>query len=291
MTASVADIIAFGRAHVASGDIDPTYPVLRHIVRSWALTPDEALWLTNLYVAYYHLPSALMAFRMQPNPRLALPEEALTLPCGTERRGHRSPKALAAHLDAYRRATYPSQTGYWCEGLTEDRTRNFAIVYRQALQLHGNGRWAAFKLADLYLHALDMPLDFPSMFLEESSGPRAGLALLYPEAAAGRLGPWALILRNAFAASGLPLSWDQLETVLCDFHSLAADRYYVGHDIDEMQARAFDTDLTVTELELVLEARRASFPPAYLGEAGGWRGVDKERNRAYRTTGQILLRD
>lgn len=291
MTASVADIIAFGRAHIASGDIDPTYPVLRHIVRSWGLTANEALWLTNLYVAYYHLPSALIAYRMQPNPALALPEEALTLPCGTERRGHRSPKALKLHLDSYRRATYPRQTGYWCEGFTLDRTRNFHIVYRKASQLRGNGRWAAFKLADLYLHALEMPLDFPSMFLEESSGPRAGLALLYPEAAAGRLTPWAILLRNEFAASGVPVSWDRLETILCDFHSLAAGRYYVGHDIDEMQARLFAADLTVTELELLLEARRASFPAAYLGELGGWRGVDKERNRAYRDTGQILLRD
>lgn len=285
----MSDILTFGRAHRETGDIDPSYPVLKALIARFGLSVDAGLWLLALYVACYHLPVAVAAFLRSPEPRL--PEAPL--PCGTERRGHRNPPALRAHLEDYLARTVSGQAAYWATGLGAGGRQNFTLLYDRALAFHGNGRWAAFKWVDLLLHTgvLGVPITFPSMFLEESSGPRAGLALVFPQAAIfGRLGPWATVLRSHFHQAGVPVTWDELETILCDFHSLAHGRYYVGHDIDEMLERIHRTDLPAEALDALLAARRAAFPAAYLGELGGWEGVDKERNRAYRDTGRILLR-
>lgn len=283
----LAAIIEFGRHHRATGDIDPSYPVLRGLMADLGLGTDDSLWLLALYVACYHLPVAVAAFLAHPEPGPVGP-----LPCGTERRGHRSPQALAAHLAAYLRLTQAGQAAYWCDGLGPDPAANFRLLYGRALACHGNGRWAAFKWVDLLLHtgAVAAPIAFPSAFLEESSGPRSGLAEVYPAARTGRLGVWAGLLRREFAAAGEPVPWDELETILCDFHSLCHGRYYVGHDIDEMLGRIHTTNLPKEAQRSLYAARAAAFPPAYLGELGGWSGVDKERNRAYRDTGAILLR-
>ena len=41
--------------------------------------------------------------------------------------------------------------------------------------------------------------------------------------------------RTAQATAILRRGIEQVETILCDFHALAEGRYYVGHDIDQMQ--------------------------------------------------------
>jgi hypothetical protein len=282
-----ADIVRFGRHHRASGDIDPTYPVLRHLAAAWGLDRDRALWLVALYVAYYHLPAALLAFDACPEPvrpRAGWPQ----LPTGTERRGHRDHRKLAAHLDAYVAATAGGQAAWWLAGLRGDAVPDYRLAYAKALALHGNGRWAAFKWCDLLMHTIGLPLRCPDMLLGESSGPLAGLALLYGPGGAATIAGRSRLLRGLFAAHAAPLRWDELETVLCDFHALHAGRYYVGHDIDEMLGRA--AGLPPHLLDPLLAARAAAFAPCYLGEARGWAGIDRARRGRYRRTGSILVR-
>jgi hypothetical protein len=80
----------------------------------------------------------------------------------------------------------------------------------------------------------------------------------------------------------------QVETSLCDFHSLTKGGYYLGHDIDAMQEQLHTTPSDLTPQAVA--ARLGTIPAAYLGEVGGWSGVDRDRRRAYRDTGRILER-
>ena len=40
-----------------------------------------------------------------------------------------------------------------------------------------------------------------------------------------------------------------------------------------------------------MTARYGAFPHQYLGEMNGWSGPDKERQKVYRDTGRIVLRE
>src|SRR5512138_1036979 len=79
------DVQVFARAMLASRDLDPIYDVLRALYYALDLAGETALWFTALYLAYYNLPSALVAFRAVPEPGY-IPERLLTLPIAVERR-------------------------------------------------------------------------------------------------------------------------------------------------------------------------------------------------------------
>jgi len=275
---------------IASEDIDPVYPVLRGL---FALEPERfsgaagqageeaRLWLLALYLAYYHVPSALAAFRCQPVP--GLPPGAHRWPRATERRGLRAAPALTSHLADYARRTAPRQqawlTAGWEPGAGAS-TANYERFWLRAQEVWGNGRWAAFKWAELLKKVLGYPLAAPDMRLKFCSGPRACLEHLYgcPGASTETLDGCGADCWRRLGFRGVPVEdWEALETVLCNYHSALAGRYYVGHDIDELQgqvdkARATGL-LTSEDADLLWRARAAALPPGYLGEQQGWRGL------------------
>jgi hypothetical protein len=81
---------------------------------------------------------------------------------------------------------------------------------------------------------------------------------------------------------------ESMETALCDFNSLANGRYYVGHDIDQMQEQAiiaqFQSD------HWLWKARKMCLDNRYLGELCGRHLVDKQRKSIFKETGQVLTR-
>src|SRR3954467_8565248 len=94
------DLATFAKAHLASGDIDPVYPVLRGIIRERRLTYEEAFWQVSLYLAFYNLPSALAAFREHPLPSVPY-KYVLKYPTGVERRGLRDRRCMEEHFRSY----------------------------------------------------------------------------------------------------------------------------------------------------------------------------------------------
>lgn len=292
MTGALADYRRWHHLQVATGDLDPVYPVLRELTAA-NTDEDSRAWLCILHATYYHLGSALAAWSALPYP--AAPTRGgslLHLPTGTERRAHRVPQRLydnwTATLDALDAAGGPHAwltTGY-PTGRTGWRQLNDRIA-----AVHGNGRWAAYKLAELAQKVCGAPVQVADAGHRHSTGPRAGLALLFGDLPRGQ-DPDTIAALDACTA-GLATSLGEpdlgaVETSLCDFHGLAAGRYYLGHDIDQMavQLGTVLSDLT----ERAVRARLATLPHAYLGEVGGWSGVDAARKRVYAATGTIVER-
>ncbi|WP_041939201.1 MULTISPECIES: ADDT family thymidine hypermodification transferase [Frankia] len=272
---------------VTTRDIDPVYPVLRHVIRAAGLDRDQAVWLVVLHVAYYQLGSALAAWGAQPVPGGPRPG-LLTLPTGTERRAHRDVRQFARHwaglLGAFDRHGGPA--GWLDAGGADWRRLNEHVA-----QVEGNGRWAAYKTAELAQKVLDVPTVVADAGHAHSTGPRRGLALLYPRLPAGNrpvdiqvLDRYTRRLARRLGEADI----GQVETSLCDLHSLTRGHYYLGHDIDAMQQQLtrVPSDLTAA----AFAARAARLPAAYLGERGGWSGVDRERKRVYARQGIICTR-
>lgn len=282
-----ADYHRWHHLQVDTSDIDPTYPVYRHVIAEQSLTPDRAAWLMILHVAYYHVGSALRAFAALPDPAAPHPE-LLRLPCATERRGHRDDRQFTRHwlalLDVFDRAGGPDA---W---IRAGGTAWPALTTHLAA-VHGNGRWAAYKLGEVAQKVLGVPTVITDAGHANSSGPRKGLGLLYNDLPAGNspgevaeLDTLTQQLADELAEPDIGL----VETSLCDYHSLTRGRYYLGHDIDAMQDQLYRVRSDFTPA--VFRARAATLPHAYLGELAGWVTVDTARTRIYAATGDIVER-
>lgn len=287
------DFVTFGRELIRSQDIDPLYPVLKHLERG--MSDEGALWFTFLYMAYYNLGSATRALELIPEPA-QMPLVFPRLDIATERRNLRGNK-LRPHVDHYvgliRQAG--SQHAFlqqrW-EG--KDAIERYEAFWLTAQTVWQNGRWAAFKWAEILKKVHGWYLAAPDMRMEFCSGPKAGLMLMFGlEADPGvpALNEYGEILRYQLARQGLSVpDWETLETLLCNFHSLRDGRYYIGHDIDELQDVIEHSELDPYAKQWLYDARKAALPNEYLGELCGWQGMDKTANRIYRDTGIVYSR-
>lgn len=286
LSALAPDYARFHGLALESRDVDPVYPVLRALAVAQGLTPEDVTRLVMHHVAFYHLGSALAYYT----------GERGKLPTGVERRGHRDPKQLNRHLAALRAVERQpgGYTGHLATGLPADPYAAWGVLMGRLLALHGNGRWAAYKSAEMLWKVCDYPVAAPDMGHAYSSGPRKGLALLtaVPEGnsatAVGELDGISEYLCGWLAGLGHAAPVEEVETTLCDFHSLYKGNYYVGHDIDQMLRQLLDVQSSLTKQALA--ARGAALPWWYLGEVRGWAGVDRDRRTFYRRTGQIAIR-
>jgi hypothetical protein len=275
--------------------MDPAYPVLKWFADS--LDRESGLWLTFLFVGYYHMGSALKAFSLYPT--LTVPDEAtLKLPIAQPRRSHRATLKFAQHLDSLcAKAEQHGGLGAWLDSATtsEDPLTNWKTLNDELTTVFGNGRWAAYKTAEILMKSHGFNLAAPDMGNANSSGPRKGLGLFFPGLPQGNspaeiayLDELSLKVVENLTGKTSQVSIETAETSLCDFYALNKGRYYVGIDIDEMQEQLLrvPSDLTA----MAFKARYETLPHAYLGELNGWEGIDKKRKSVYRDTREIALR-
>ncbi len=290
-----ADYTQFHEAQTQSRDMDPAYPVLKWFADS--MNRESGLWLTFLFVGYYHMGSALKAFSLYPT--LTVPDEAtLKLPIAQPRRSHRATLRFAQHLDSLcAKAEQHGGLGAWLDSAStsEDPLTNWKTLNDELTTVYGNGRWAAYKTAEILMKSHGFNLAAPDMGNANSSGPRKGLGLFFPGLPQGNspaeiayLDELSLKVVENLTGKTSQVSIETAETSLCDFYALNKGRYYVGIDIDEMQEQLLrvQSDLTA----LAFKARYETLPHAYLGELNGWKGIDKNRKSIYRDTKQIALR-
>jgi len=280
------DFVKFHNEQIYSQDCDPVYPVLKHIGKD--NTRTEQVWLTFLHVSFYHLGSALKVFSdfTAPSEKIM---QFVKLPTGTERRAHRNPPNLIRHWQALIdiHETYGG-LDKWIDTFIKDEPKQNWQNINQVLTLpFGNGRWAAYKTAEMLMKVNDYPLEATDMGHKNSSGPRHGLELFYKDLPQGQSDEEIALLDTrseefvkAMRVTGANVSIETAETSLCDFHSMTKGRYYSGIDIDAMQTQLLKVPSKLTDK--AFEARKATIPNEYLGELNGWIGVRKEKQNDYR---------
>ena len=286
---------AFAKAQIASGDLDPTYPVLKRLYADEGLPPEIALWRTFLYVTFYNLHSAEVAWSRYPKPQFI--EDPLTLPTGIERRGFRGNDKARHHINALFYVIAKKGLPGWIsafidwapDGKPTDAKHKWAVVRQVFQMLPGGGEWSSYKWADLLKNVHGYPITANNIGVggaSKTAGPVCGMVRItgasWKQCAAD------VVLQQEVhdeaVKRGVPFNGlDQFETACCDFNSLSKGAYYVGHDIDTQQEHVAQCS------EAMKRARLASFPRQYLGEFGGWTGVRKELKTLYKDTGQISV--
>lgn len=290
-----ADYAQFHEAQTQSRDMDPAYPVLKWFADS--MDRDSGLWLTFLFVGYYHMGSALKAFSLYPTPTVPAQED-LKLPIAQPRRSHRATLRFAQHLDSLcAKAEQHGGLGAWLDTscVTTDPVINWKTLNNELTTVFGNGRWAAYKTAEILYKSHGFNLEVPDMGNANSSGPRKGLGLFFPGLPQGnspsevaQLDELSVKVVDYLQGKVSQVSMETAETSLCDFYAMSKGRYYVGIDIDEMQEQLLRVPSDLTALGF--KARYETLPHTYLGELNGWEGIDKKRKSIYRDTRQVALR-
>lgn len=281
---------------VEVNEMDPVYPVLKEIGRLLDLDEEQLNWLIHVYVAYYDMGSALRCFESNPEPRVPQ-TPILGLFCATERRGHRDQYRFRSHFESV--VSIAENNGglaRWIKRyLTADPEGSWKQICLALETIHGNGRWAAYKIAEMLQKVIDLPIQAPDMGHANSTGPRDGLAYLYDDLPEGnraddiaKLDSISGDLIKRMSDKGLAVKIEEVETALCGLKSLINGHYYIGADIDKMQESLDKQPCSLTPI--AYEARKNVFPHNYLGELNDWRGVDKDRLKAYKITGKILTR-
>jgi Alpha-glutamyl/putrescinyl thymine pyrophosphorylase clade 2 len=296
----IEDFVTFSDEMIYSKDIDPVYPILAETYDSLDLEDESRLWFTFLYMAYHMLPSATAAFERHPKPG-PLDGDMLKLPMMMQRRNLRGGK-LQSHVASYLRAIEGSSQDSWIRnGFRAGeamREYNFEAFWLTSQSVWGNGRLAAYKWAEIleYVHGYQMRA--PDMRLKDCLGPRRGVELVYdmlgaPTAPLNIAGDD--VKYRLQEGLGRELRWAEVETCLCDFAAMLQGRFYVGHDIDEIQEQITDyASRTVWKRQrvpsILFQAREGAIPHEYLGELMGWQGRDDKLKRSYRTDGLIQSR-
>ena len=278
----------FSKAHIASKDIDPAYPLLKYVYDRLSLSIGERVWRTALYVCFYHLGSAEVAWKRYPTPPNSV--EPFALPTGVERRGMRGqPQRVADHLNSLLSAA-GSLGGMrqWAESQTEGGGTTGWTGSRQAFEsLVQCGPWASYKWADLMKHTLGFDIEASDIGVGgrgKKAGPIPGMVWLtgldWRQCANDVASQNELL--EICQGRGVPFAGlDQLETSLCDLNSMVKGKYYVGHDIDMM----------MKQLEyagpMFWEARSRVMKAEHLGEVGGWFGSRHELESLFKNRGLV----
>ena len=298
------DILTFGKLLVDTKDIDPIYPLLSNVIEREGLVQEDGLWLSFLYLFYYNAASAWATFQEFPRMLNIMTDQGegafrdwekdnrAGLSIGMERRGLRGGKVVPVVAFLARMIGPGNLLNWLSDGLGGDRRQNYEVLWVRVQTLPQVGRWAAFKWLDLLLHVHNFHLETPDMRISHCSGPRQALEELYLGGHNPRqdsdyifsLNCLGMRLKDQLESCGLPLTWDELETVLCNFHSLCYGRYVVGHDIDEHLGH---TLLGIGDQSSWMEARGRVFDPCLLGELHGWTGIRKPLLGLYRDNGII----
>lgn len=279
----------FSTAHVSSKDIDPAYPMLKDVYDKLGLSLDDRVWRTVLYVTFYSLGSAEIAWERYPTAPDRV--EPFALPTGVERRGMRGqPDRVAGHLNCVLDAAQScGGIGRWAENQArEGGTRGWDDTRQEFESLEQCGPWASYKWADLMKHTLGFEIEASDIGVGgrgKKAGPIPGMVWLtgmdWKQCAhdVGRQKQLLEICRD----KGVPFAGlDQLETSLCDVNSMIKGRYYVGHDIDLMMTQL------QTATPMFWESRSRVFEPQWLGEKRGWFGSRHELESLYKTRGKVF---
>lgn len=284
------DFCRFSEQQIVSLDIDPVYPVLAAVYASQGLDSqgDIALWRTFLYVTFYSLGSAEKAWALYPIPEYVRPGEHFRLKTGVERRGFRGNDLASVHVNSFLELCDQSGgiSAFVAKSAERGGAEGWDETRSQFQRVRYAGNWAGFKWADLMKNVHGYQIDASNIGVGgggATAGPIPGMVALTGL-------PWQVCASDVVAQkhllklsidAGVPLAGlDQLETCLCDFHSLCKGRYYTGNDIDLMQEK-------LAPGSVFWSARQKALPQEYLGEVNGWSGVRKERLPLYRDRGII----
>lgn len=278
------DLVEFSSIELAANDLEPW----AELIGALPLPDEDRLWITKLYNGFDDFGSAWTSYRRWPSPAAwASAHDGSDIGgfnCTQERRAMRGGKIVRHY------AEYAGHVGTrqdrWLRGVLAGDTpeRDYRRLTSHMRCVYGVGRQTAFEWAEFLGKANGFPIRAGDGDLWDSTGPRRSLERLY-----GRDHPdmaWldeaANTCRSWMADEGVTLTWEDFETVICDFNVMRDGRYYPGRHLAALReeldaAPEDDRALLNSAWDSIIPDPWRTIPP----------GIDKTKMPVYRDTGQI----
>lgn len=286
----MADLLEFARLEVASCDLEPWAMLLRALRLAHGHDNETALWLVKLYNSFDSFGSAYNMFRRWPTPgdwdHAQDKAEARDFPHMLERRnlhGGRGCVRFQSYCDLIGSRT---QEEWFQQAIGNNPLDNFLRLMTLTRRVWGVGRLAAFEWVEFLGKVMDWPIHAPDGQLWESSGPRLSLQRLYgnENPTPAELTAYAEHCRSYLADNGVPLHWEDFETVVCDFNVGRGGRYYPGKHLAALRGEI--DEVPEPARSAILEVWHKIIPEPW-NRIGP--GIDKSLMPKYRDTGRWTL--
>ncbi len=288
------DFARFGRAMILSGDIDPQFPILKHMYKELKLDRNTALWFTCVYLLYYHLGSAVQAWKRYPEPDIIRKKDwGSDLPYFKQRRCFRGNEYARDQINTLVSLSDGDLVSWVDNLVSNNREESWTRIREAVSELPYHGPWSSYKFCDMMKFVHSYPITAPDIGTKPgaTAGPIAGLNTL-TGLGWDRCADDSQLHRDLLQMvidRGTPVNGlDQLESMLCDWQSLTNGRYYLGHDIDRDQAQLELERKRNPVLDILWEARLQIFDKRLLGEIGGWSKVRNHLNDVYRNRRRLI---
>jgi hypothetical protein len=276
--------VDFSQAELASGGPDPQVALTGRTVALRDVPPQERAILCGLFVAPYACGSAAVLWYLR-DAQHPMEHWASFLAYHKEGFPIRRERRSVWGDDKVKMVQCVQSWIDWCDGPYHDVADKsydeiFASISKHA---HHFGRYATMKVIETMFHARVILNGQSSICAKDAKYPRKMLALMFPEHAE-RMNSKAndaemIALANALAAEAAswldrPISWFQLETLLCNSRQ-SLDGKYAGrsHDRELAHWRRANGHFMQHGIDLrsvfpFYQQRAAMFPHDYLGERG-----------------------
>jgi hypothetical protein len=282
----------FVKAETGVGGPDCQLKLMSQLLCTRTSDPINIVWGLGCYAAHHCVPSGYVVWQNWRAEQVLdagvdkmeawLREHWSALPVRPEMRSHRMPEKRAQCLVDF--ARYAVQE-YWAN--TNLTYEDVWVDSQKRVKYYG--RYMAIKYLELLRMTVRPDLILGDMRARHAWSPRMTLAMLFPENAdplADRENhsEAAIALSEMRAAevvklthdAGVPMSFFQLQVLLCNYREALAGGFYpgAGHDEEMDYIKLCESKFDCSD---IWRARQELFPQELLGELNGWHGIRKDR--------------
>lgn len=267
-----SDFCEFSNKQLESKDIDPMYPVLESVFKQRDYDEETKLWYLYLYTTFYHVGSAEEVFNKYPKKTIIDSKNEIYHVTGIERRGFRGNLKWIDTINELER--YDSMIDF-VSVTKRGGMLGWKEMRMRYQEIKNNGPWASYKFADLLAHVMNYSIQADDIGNNKSVLGCAEVLTGVNSKIVEKSGQLQNDLYDECIKSGVQFTGlDQLETCLCDFHTILDGRYYVGNDIDMNMKQ-------IPDLPEFWKARQEVFDSKFLGENHNWVGERKDKKKQY----------
>jgi hypothetical protein len=247
----------------------------KRVAEDMGMSKEERLWLAFLAVGYSHEGSTWVAYN-RPGVRTRKKLPPADLKIAILRRNLYGGRITQHFQELYKIRSFTK----WLHGV-----KKWPDLIKKLKTIYGNGNWAAYTTAETLVTVADLDIQADETGFVNNTGPRKALELLgFEPSERGVLG-----LLAKLRDYGVDVPVQLLETVMCYWQNLQKGKFYIGRSIDRQQNQIEYAEEAGVDCDCLWEARRKVFRLETLGEVNGWPGLDKERLKHYKRTGELLL--
>ncbi len=300
----------FYKLSMLIGDVDPAYPCLRYIADRHELNLQQRYWLAYLYALSYCATTAYYMFNQFPDyenvniERICkwwIQNKEKTY-FQTDRRRIKSYNIVDRMIESYMKEVGQNQHQYYSNFLlNKDPKINYKFAYKGVSNFYYFGRFSIFNLLQSVRQLTNLNIQPDGLDLKGAQSCRNGLCYaLDKKDMMTKINKQKMknvkidyrFLQNELIKlyqslkkqNAFPVTYWNIETVLCAFKKIFWKTRYLGYYIDRQLQQINIARQRITKginWDIMFEFRKQFFNVELLGQIQGWNGIRKQNMNLY----------